>query len=489
MANISIIEDEHRKKMINIIENEIRIRELTDEDFPLLLKWLTDERVLEFYGGRDKKYTLETLKQHYVESWEDEIIRVIIEYQNKPIGYSQIYKMYDELYEDYHYLKTNEIVYGMDQFIGETEYWNKGIGTRYIQLIFDFLKKERNANAVILDPHQNNPRAIKAYQKAGFRIIEDLPEHELHEGKKEDCYLMEYRYEDNITNPKAMKYLLEHTFDGFKVNCIKVLGNGYDSVAYFVNDEYIFKTKFSDNKKIGYEKEKAIYDFLNESLITDIKIPRIDFSYITDELSIMGYKKIDGKFLNPEIYAAMSDESKTKLKQDIARFLRDIHDLDFSEISSYSIDIKQNVLEEYQLLRETIYDSLSDIEKQYIESFMKRLKSTSIFDDKKCLCHNDFSCNHLLLDENNNLVGIIDFGDAGIADEYCDFVYLLEDSEEEIGPSFGEEILHIYGNIDIDKAKEYQNIVDQFYPIETIIYGIKNNRKDFIEKGRQAITG
>ena len=28
-----------------------------------MLKWLTDERVLEFYGGRDKKYTLESLKK------------------------------------------------------------------------------------------------------------------------------------------------------------------------------------------------------------------------------------------------------------------------------------------------------------------------------------------------------------------------------------------------------------------------------------------
>jgi RimJ/RimL family protein N-acetyltransferase len=35
-------------------------------------------------------------------------------------------------------------------------------------LIFEFLKKERNANAVILDPHKNNPRAIRAYQKIWF---------------------------------------------------------------------------------------------------------------------------------------------------------------------------------------------------------------------------------------------------------------------------------------------------------------------------------
>ena len=35
-------------------------------------------------------------------------------------------------------IKTDEIVYGMDQFIGEPNYWSKGIGTRYIKLIFEF---------------------------------------------------------------------------------------------------------------------------------------------------------------------------------------------------------------------------------------------------------------------------------------------------------------------------------------------------------------
>lgn len=63
-------------------------------------------------------------------------------------------------------------------------------------------------------------------------------------------------------------------------------------------------------------------------------------------------------------------------------FLRQMHDLDYSEISLYTIDNKQNVLEEYQLLKDTIYDSLTDIEKQYVEDFMQRLHSTTIFDGK-----------------------------------------------------------------------------------------------------------
>ena len=271
------------------------------------------------------------------------------------------------------------------------------------------------------------------------------------------------------------------------IDSIKLIDEGYDSKAYIVNNEYVFKIKFSANKKKGYEKEKAIYDFLNKNLKTNIKIPRIEYSYITDELSILGYKEIKGKFLTPEIYSTMSKDKQELLKQDIAIFLRQMHDLDYSEISSYTIDNKQNVLEEYQLLKETIYDSLTDTEKQYIEDFMQRLYNTTIFGGKKCLCHNDFSCNHLLLDNDNRLVGVIDFGDSGIIDEYCDFIYLLEDSEEEIGMSFGEDILKLYGNIDVSKAKEYQDIVEQYYPIETIVYGIKNDKSVFIEKGRKEI--
>ena len=271
------------------------------------------------------------------------------------------------------------------------------------------------------------------------------------------------------------------------IDSIRLIGEGYDSKAYIVNNEYIFKIKFSANKKKGYEKEKAIYDFLNKKLNTTINIPNIEYSYISDEISILGYKEIRGTFLTPKIYFSLPKDKQELLKKDIAMFLRQMHDLDYSEISSYTIDNKQNVLEEYGLLRDTIYDSLTDIEKKYAEDFMQRLHSTTIFDGRKCLCHNDFSCNHLLLDDDNRLCGVIDFGDSGIIDEYCDFIYLLEDSEEEIGVFFGEDILKLYGNIDISKAKEYQDVVEQYYPIETIVYGIKNNRPDFIEKGRKEI--
>ncbi|BDP72149.1 hypothetical protein EfmAA94_33220 (plasmid) [Enterococcus faecium] len=67
------------------------------------------------------------------------------------------------------------------------------------------------------------------------------------------------------------------------------------------------------------------------------------------------------------------------LKRDIASFLRQMHGLDYTDISECTIDNKQNVLEEYILLRETIYNDLTDIEKDYIESFMEKTKCNNSF--------------------------------------------------------------------------------------------------------------
>lgn len=98
---------------------------MTDFDYPIMLKWLTDSRVLEFYDGRDTHYDFAILKSHYSEVWDTVYYMVVLEYRGKAIGYGQIYKLYDELYEEYHYPKDGETVFAADQFIGEPEYWSK----------------------------------------------------------------------------------------------------------------------------------------------------------------------------------------------------------------------------------------------------------------------------------------------------------------------------------------------------------------------------
>lgn len=169
----------------------ISVRSLTAADAGNLHKWLNDPRVLAFYEGRDRPHTYEMIWADFYSGGP--IHRCIVEYGDEPIGYLQFYLLDDALCREYQYLPLQGNCYGIDQFIGEPEYWNRGIGRGFIRLVLDYLTRECGASAVILDPHCDNSRALRCYEACGFRKVKLLPKHEWHEGAYRDCWLMEYR--------------------------------------------------------------------------------------------------------------------------------------------------------------------------------------------------------------------------------------------------------------------------------------------------------
>lgn len=53
--------------------------------------------------------------------------------------------------------------------IGEREEWGKGYGTEAMQLVLRFAFRELNLKRVSLTVFGYNPRAVRSYEKAGFR--------------------------------------------------------------------------------------------------------------------------------------------------------------------------------------------------------------------------------------------------------------------------------------------------------------------------------
>ncbi|MDR0268418.1 GNAT family N-acetyltransferase [Paenibacillus sp.] len=86
---------------------------------------------------------------------------------------------------------TQERIFGMDQFIGEPDYWNRGIGTVLIQSMVKYLLVELKADRIVMDPQAWNTRAVRVYEKCGFIKKKLLPQHERHEGEYRDCWLIE----------------------------------------------------------------------------------------------------------------------------------------------------------------------------------------------------------------------------------------------------------------------------------------------------------
>ena len=57
-----------------------------------MFKWLTDDRVVEFYEGRDVRFTMDTLSKTFLEEIHDGL-RMIIEYKGQVVGYGQAYQL------------------------------------------------------------------------------------------------------------------------------------------------------------------------------------------------------------------------------------------------------------------------------------------------------------------------------------------------------------------------------------------------------------
>ena len=81
-------------------------------------------------------------------------------------------------------------VYALDLFIANVNFRGKGIGTKLLYMVKDYIK-QKGGEVIIVDPHTDNLRALHVYEKVGFKIIKTLKAHEMHDGKLVDCYLME----------------------------------------------------------------------------------------------------------------------------------------------------------------------------------------------------------------------------------------------------------------------------------------------------------
>jgi aminoglycoside 6'-N-acetyltransferase len=156
-----------------ITKGDLHIRKMTRNDYKVMAKWLSDQNVLKYYeeplSNLEKvieKFAPRISGEHYVTS-------CIVEFKDISIGYIQYYKLTKPKLIEYGYA-ANQVIFGIDQFIGETQLWGKGIGTSMIRLILNYLTKIEPSSKEIIDVKKTNDRAISCYKKCGFRRLKNL---------------------------------------------------------------------------------------------------------------------------------------------------------------------------------------------------------------------------------------------------------------------------------------------------------------------------
>lgn len=147
---------------------KVKLRRLknTDTDYKHLEKWYQEEEI--YYHFEQRKLTLEEIKKKYLPRTiiNAKVPVFMIEYDFIPIGIIQ-YQLINEENKKLYDLNT-ENNYEIDIFIGELNLHNKGIGKISIDLISNYLFKEKNAKVLVMSPLKDNYNAINCYKSCGF---------------------------------------------------------------------------------------------------------------------------------------------------------------------------------------------------------------------------------------------------------------------------------------------------------------------------------
>ena len=128
---------------------------------PRLVAWLARPHVAEWFTA-PAAFTDE-VEGNLDADW---IRFFIVHHQGQPIGFIQDYDAVNQPVPVFAGEPAG--TRGIDQFIGEADFVDRGHGSAFIRLFVERLLAA-GAPRIITDPDPANARAVRAYQKAGFR--------------------------------------------------------------------------------------------------------------------------------------------------------------------------------------------------------------------------------------------------------------------------------------------------------------------------------
>lgn len=155
----------------------ITFRPLVRDDFPMFVAWLARPHVREWWGSPT---TLAEVEEDYGPTLAPESRdRSYIAYMDgEPIGYIQSYSVVGDHQPEWWPDETDPGARGIDQFLADGTRLGQGLGTAMVRAFVDRLFADPAVTKVQTDPSPENARAIRCYEKAGFRRLDviDTPD-------------------------------------------------------------------------------------------------------------------------------------------------------------------------------------------------------------------------------------------------------------------------------------------------------------------------
>jgi len=143
------------------------------EDLAQMHEWLQRPHVRRWWSDRE---TYEEVVAHYLPSIDGsrptDLYVVLLD--GRPIGFSQSYLL-AHYPEDAEAVGADSGAAGVDLFIADAELTGRGIGTELLRrFVREIVFAQPDVAYRIADPETANRASIRAFEKAGFRIVREF---------------------------------------------------------------------------------------------------------------------------------------------------------------------------------------------------------------------------------------------------------------------------------------------------------------------------
>lgn len=161
--------------MSSISYVSITFRPLGEADLPLLAEWFARPHVHAWWDSDEPPPGVTELSRKWLHRIEDQstVRGYVALLAGEPIGFVQSYVAMgsgDGWWEDV----TDPGVRGIDQFLADEHRLGRGLGSAMVAAFVAKLFEDPAVTLVQTDPDAANARAIRAYEKAGFRAVKEI---------------------------------------------------------------------------------------------------------------------------------------------------------------------------------------------------------------------------------------------------------------------------------------------------------------------------
>jgi aminoglycoside 2''-phosphotransferase len=267
------------------------------------------------------------------------------------------------------------------------------------------------------------------------------------------------------------------------------LGEGCDSIAVLVNDEWVFRFPKTVDVERQLAMEARLLPLLADRL--PLPVPRFHYHGLPDEhfpRHFVGYPKITGRpALGVEPGVVGSDEIAR-----VGQFLAALHSIDLGVARQCGVPL-DNLHESLDEVRIDALEGLEHAANADPRAPLGRWRTfiatvpPVVSIETLVLAHNDLAAEHILIDpEDGRLTGVIDWSDAAITGPEVDFAGLFHWGGEPLVRAVLRTYESVRGPLP-SGALQFARYLGACRGAMDVTFGLEMQRPDYVAAGLRAL--